>query len=441
MLTRRFDRDIMLLALPALGALAADPLVSLIDTAFVGRLGPEPLAALGICTALFSLTFFAFNFLAYGTTPRVARAAGSGEPAAAGRAVVEAFVLAAVLGLGALVVMQLLAVPALRAMGSSSELLGPALTYMRIRLLAAPAVTLILAANGTYRGFSDTRTPLRVSLVLNALNVVLDALLIFGAGFGLAGAAWATVAAQWTGAVLFVWLLLRRDRHLLGTAPLRLPAPRDLLPFLRIGWELATRTLALLLTLALSTAVATRIGVVEVAVHQVAQQLWLFLALTVDALAIAAQALVPRSLGSGRPADALQVAERLLFLAFAVGLALMLAFWLARGFLGQVFTDDPAVTAGLARIFPFIMLMQPLNALVFALDGILMGFEDFRFLAFAMIASAAAASLFLLLVNPLGLGLAGVWWGLVLLMAARLLSTGGRWLRFRAGSGRLEGRN
>src|SRR5690625_333815 len=431
MLTRRFDREIMLLALPALGALAADPLVSLVDTAFVGRLGPEPLAALGVCTALFSLTFFAFNFLTYGTTPRVARAAGRGDEHGAGAAVMQALVLAAVLGVSALLLMQLLAVPALKAMGASSGILGPALTYMRIRLLAAPAVTLILAANGAYRGFSDTRTPLWVSLVLNSLNIILDAALIFGAGLGLAGAAWATVIAQWTGALLFLWLLLRRDRQLLGSGPLRLPRPQELLPFLKVGWELAVRTLALLLTLTVATAVATRIGVLEVAVHQVAQQLWLFLTLTVDALAIAAQALIPRYLGGGRPADATRVADRLLVLAVLVGVGLLSVFWLSRNLLGPAFTDDPAVTAGLLRIFPFVMLMQPLNAVVFVLDGILMGLEDFRYLAFAMIASAVTAVLFLLLVQPLGLGLAGVWWGLTVLMAVRLLTTGLRWRKLR----------
>src|SRR5690606_4356565 len=180
------------------------------------------------------------------------------------------------------------AVPAILAMGASAELQGPALADLRIRLLAVPAVTVILAANGAYRGFNDTRTPLRVTLLLNLINLVLDPLLIFVAGLGLPGAAWATVVAQWVGAAAFLQLLFGRDRAKLGGA-LRLPRLAELLPFLRIGWELAVRTFSLVLALALATAVATRLGVVEVATHQVAVQLWLFLALVVDALAIAGQ--------------------------------------------------------------------------------------------------------------------------------------------------------
>ncbi len=423
MLSRRFDRQIFALALPALGTLAADPLVSLVDTAWVGRLGPVPLGALGVCTALFSLGFIVFNFLAYATTPRVARALGVGNREGAGRAALESLTLAVILGLVAFLVFQLLAVPALRIMGAHGELFEPALGYLRVRLLAVPALLLILASNGIYRGHQDMRTPFRVALVLNAINFILDPLFIFGFGWGLNGAAWATVIAQWVGAILFVRLLLFRDRGKTGLQSLRdfrMPALATLLPFLRAGWDLALRTFALLLALAVATAVATRVGVIEVAAHQVAVQLWLFMALIVDALAISAQSLVASYVGQGRPAAARAVADRLILLALLVGIALGIFFWLARYPLAGLFTDDAPVVAALLAIFPFVAAMQPLNSLVFIWDGIFIGLEDYRYLAGAMILASLVGIGCFLLVIPLDLGLSGIWWGMVILMLARI---------------------
>lgn len=415
---RRFDRAIAALALPALGALAADPLVSLVDTAFVGRLGAAPLAALGVNTSLFSLLFVVFNFLAYGTTPMVGRALGRGDRDSAGRVVTEALTLALVAGVVALAAVQLLARPLLQGMGAGDALLGPALGYLRVRALAGPALLLITAGNGAFRGFLDTRTPLLLTLLLNAVNLVLDPLFIFGFGWGLQGAAWATTLAQWVGAAAFLTVLLgvRRRRY---RVPLRPPRLRELRPFLRIGGEMLLRTASLVGTLTLATAVAARVGVVAVAAHQVASQLWTFLALVVDALAVAGQGLVATHRGRDAPADARDVADRLLQLGVGVGVALGLGFWALAPWLPRLFTDDPAVLAAVRRVFPFVAAMQPLNALVFVWDGIFMGAEAFGFLARAMLLSGLLAAGVLLLVVPLGWGLTGVWWGLVVLIAAR----------------------
>ena len=195
--------------------------------------------------------------------------------------------------------------------------------------------------------------------------------------------------------------------------------PAELAPFLRVGWALLIRTFALIGAMTAATAVATRVGVLDVAAHQVAAQLWGFLALIVDALAIAAQALVARYVGEGRPADARAVSDRLLVLGLGVGAALGVAFWLARPWLPGLFSDDPAVVATVLSVFPFVAIMQPLNALVFVLDGIFMGLEDFSFLAVAMLLSAAVAAVLLASVLPFGWGLHGVWWALVGLMLAR----------------------
>ncbi len=413
------DRRILALAVPALGALAADPLVSIVDTAFVGRLGVVPLAALGVNTAVFSLAFVVFNFLAYGTTPLVARAVGRGERDAAGALAIHALALAVIAGVGALVLLQLAAGPVLSAMGASGDLRDPALVYLRIRAFAGPAVLLITAGHGVFRGWQDTRTPLVVTLGLNLVNLVLDPLLIFGLGWGLAGAAIATVVAQWVGALLFVWLILGPRREALGVR-LHWPHLRDLAPLVRVGGALLIRTLSLIGTMTLATATAARIGVLAVAAHQVAMQLWLLLALVVDALAVAAQAMI----GEARPAEARLIARRLLLWAAGIGVLLAAAFLLGRPWLPRVFTDDPEAIARVDRLLPFIIFMQPLNALVFVWDGIFMGAGAFRYLAVQMVLSSALAVVLLLLAVPLGWGLAGVWWAIVALMATRAVTLG-----------------
>ncbi len=423
---RVLDREIGALAFPALGALAADPLVSMVDTAFVGRLGTVPLAALGVNAALFSLAFVIFNFLAYGTTPRVARAVGRGDREEAGRVAVQALVLAGVTGVAATLVLLFGADLLLAAMGAGGELLEPARSYLQIRALAGPAVLLIMAGHGIFRGYQDTRTPLLVTLALNGVNLVLDPLLIFGLGWGIEGAAWATVVAQWAGAAGFLALLLGPRRSLLGTRP-RIPHLAEFLPFLRVGGELVFRTFTLIGTLTLAAAVATRLGPASVAGHQVALQLWLLLALVVDAVAVAAQALVARYRGEGDPTLLRQVTHRLLGWGLLTGVILTLLFLLLSPWLPRIFTDDPETLAQVGRIMAFVIWMQPLNALVFVWDGIYMGLEEFRFLALQMLASAALAGGLLLLVLPLEWGLSGVWWGIVALMGVRALTLAWRY--------------
>jgi len=423
---RTLDRQIAALAIPALGALAADPLVSMVDTAFVGRLGVVPLAALGVNAAIFSMAFVVFNFLAYGTTPRVARAWAAGDREGTGRAVMEALTLAVVVGVFATAVLLAGGGVFVHLMGATGELRDPALAYLRIRALAGPAVLLIMAGHGVFRGMQDTRTPLRITLGLNLVNLVLDPVLIFGLGWGLEGAAWATVAAQWAGALAFVRLILGPHRAILGDR-LRVPRPREIVPFLRIGTALSARTFALIGIMTLATAVATRSGTVDVAAHQVAVQLWLLLALVVDAFAVAAQALVGRYRGEGNPAALRVVGDRLLFWGAGSGVLLAATFFVLAPWLPRIFTDDATILAGVAAVLPFVIWMQPLNALVFVWDGIFMGAEEFRFLARQMFLSAGAAAAVLLLVLPMGWGLAGVWWGIVTLMAVRALTLGFRY--------------
>ena len=206
------DREILRLAVPALGALAADPLVSLVDTAFIGRLGANELGSLAIAVAVFTLAFAVFNFLAYGTTPMIARAIGADDRAAAGRIALNAVVVGAVLGVVTALVVAVMATPVLELLGAGPDTIDGAVSYLRIRTLALPAMMLVTVGHGVFRGYQDTRTPMFVTLGLNAVNLVLDPVFIFGLDGGLAGAAWATVIAQWVGAVWFLLILSARRR-------------------------------------------------------------------------------------------------------------------------------------------------------------------------------------------------------------------------------------
>ncbi|MDH3538588.1 MAG: MATE family efflux transporter [Acidimicrobiia bacterium] len=425
---RAHDRKILALGIPALGALAADPLVSLVDTAFVGRLGTTSLAALGIDAAIFGLAFFAFNFLAYGVTPLVAKALGAGEPDRASRIIANGLVAAIGLGTIVTVVLQIGADPILSLMGASSDVASEAAGYLRIRAVAAPAVLIITLGHGAFRGHQDTRTPFYITLGFNLVNLILDPLLIFGAGWGLNGAAIATLAAQWVGATWFLFLIRRRLGLEYGAIE-----PGELFGLLRVGRDVVIRTAALLITFTIATRVAATVGDAEVAAHQVGMQLLIFLALSIDALAIAAQSLIARFVGERRPVEAWDVSVRLLQLGAVVGGGFFVLLVLTRSVVPGWFTSEPEVREAIESMWLILAIMQPLAALVYVWDGIVMGAAEFGYLAWAMVLSGVVAIGALALVVPLGWGLPGVWWGIGLLNVVRAGTLG--WWHFRpAGS-------
>ncbi len=418
----RHDRAILAFALPALATLAIDPLVSMVDTAFVGRLGTTSLAALGVNAGIFGLAFFVFNFLAYGTTPLVARAVGENDRERAGRIAVAGLGIAVVLGVVGSMVLQIFADPIAALMGAESpELRSETLAYLRARAWAAPAVLVITAANGAYRGFLDTRTPLWVGGLLNVVNLVLDPLFLFVFEWGVAGAAWATVVAQWTGALAFCMLLYGRDRDRFSI-PLALPRIGPVTRLLRVGSVLSIRTLALVFTLTAATAVATRLGEEVIAAHQVAWQLWLMFALFVDAFALAAQALVAEHEGAGRADDARDVADRLLQWGLGVGILLGTGVWLAKPLWPAFFDLEPEVEALFGTVLPIVAAMQPLNALVFVGDGIFMGARRFTWIAGAMVFATLPTLGGLAFVYRHQLDLRALWWCMVGLIVLRWLS-------------------
>ena len=426
---RALDRRIALLAFPALGALAADPLLSLVDTLFVSRLGAPALGALGINGAIFGFAFVVFNFLAYATTPLVAQARGRGDQVEAGAVIGRALWLAAGLGVATTALLVVGAGTLVGVMQASSEVAEPAVTYLRIRALAAPAVLVVLAAHGSFRGLADNVTPFRVALAANLVNAVLDPLLIFGLDWGIAGAATASAFSQYGAAVTFLYLLHRR----LGSLPARPPSRGELAGLVRTGSILTLRTLFLVAALAAGTGVAAAAGTAEVAAHQVVRETWFLSAMLVDGLAIAAQALVAEQVGKGDRSGARRVSSRLLFWGGVVG-AGMAFLWLVAGpLLAATFAPDATVSGLIQQVTPIAALMAPLAAVVWVLDGVFLGELRLHLLLSSTAAGAVVGVAGFAATQLLGWGLAGVWWSTAALVAGRGVVLVYGWRRPRPG--------
>ena len=410
-----YDREIIGLALPALGALAAEPLYLLADTAMVGHLGTEQLAALAIAGTLLTATFTLFNFLTYGTTAQVARLSGAEEHETAGRLAAQALWLATALGVTLTATLAAAAVPLVSLMGGEGHTGELAVMYLRIGAIGLPFALIALAGQGFLRGVSDLRTPLVIVVVANAANVVLNVLFIYGFGWGLAGSAWATVVAQAGMGAAFVAKLLS------APANSRRPSLAAIRPLMRIGGEIFVRTTALYASFLVASAVLARIGNDSLAAHQIAFQLFVFLALVLDAIAIAGQVIVGRSLGAGDADEAYPAAARMIELAVAAGAAFGLILLALIEVLPRAFTSDPGVLDEARKIWPLFALMMPANGAVFALDGILIGAGDTRFLMWGMLFSSLCVFVPIALASlAFDLGIVGVWCGLLGLIAARL---------------------
>lgn len=403
---RSYDREILRLGVPALGALIAEPLYVLVDTAIVGHVGTAQLAGLGIGSTLVLTAYSTLIFLAYGTTGPVARLLGAGERARAATHGVQGLWLAAMLGVALLVGGLAFAGPLVDAMGADGTTRGYALDYFRISLLGVPALTTILAGTGYLRGLQDTRTPLVVALATAIGNVVLEVLFVLVWDWGVAGSAWSTVLVQTLGAFAYVRVVARDVRSL--DAPVR-PEWSIIRSQLRVSWDLFVRTVALRAALLITTAVATRVGTTELAGHQIVFETYNLLALLLDSVAIAAQALVGRYLGAGDVASARGASRRMVEWGIAMGLVALVLVLALRRLLPDVFTDDPAVAHIAAFLYIHIALLMPASAVIWVLDGVLIGAGDLAYLARAMVITAVGFGGAALLVGVLDLGIGWVW--------------------------------
>ncbi|ANF32261.1 MATE family efflux transporter [Leifsonia xyli] len=396
-LRRPVDREILRLAVPALGALIAEPVFLLADSAMVGHLGVEPLAGLGIASAVLQTIVGLMVFLAYSTTPAVARRLGAGDLHGAVAAGVDSCWLALALGV-VLAAAGWAASPFLVGLfGASPGVTGQAEQYLSISMLGLPAMLIVYAATGVLRGLQDTRTPLAVAVAGFAANIVLNFVFIYVAGLGIAGSALGTVAAQWAMVAVYGVIVARHARRV--GAPL-LPHHAGIGRTARAGGWLFLRTASLRAAMLLAVFAATQLGPDELAAFQVTMTVFATLAFALDALAIAAQALIGKGLGEGDLKGVRTVLRRCIQWGIGAGAVLGVVTVALSPFAAALFTSDPSVAALLPLPLAIVGLGAPLGGYVFVLDGVLIGAGDARYLAltglinvavFVPLAIAAAA--------------------------------------------------
>ena len=432
---RELDRRIAALALPALGSIAAEPAYSLADTAIVGHLGRVPLDALAIAATALTMTAWVAIFLTTATTSAVAGLAAGRATDRAARSAGAAYLVAAAGGT-AVAVATIVAAPWIAALlggqqaGAHQLVLSGAVGYLRASAAGLPFLYLSYAGNGHLIGLADTRTPLRIAVTANVLNVALEVFLVYGLHLGLLGSAWGTVAAQVAAAALYAAASWRRARVRPGR-----PGRAEVTALLRDGHQLSVRTIALGVVPLTTTAIAARLGPVALGGQQIAMRVWYLLALLLDALAVPAQVYVSASLGAGDREGARLVGRRTMRLGLIAGIGLgvvtaALAVWVP-----ALFTPDPAVRHAATVALLVAALTQPAAALAFVLDGLILGLSDYVAMRRAMIlAIVAYAPVAALVLRFHRLGLPGIWLALGLWLAARAVLLGRRWRR-RVGPG------
>lgn len=409
-------REILRLAVPAFGALVAQPLFTLIDAAIVATLGTTSLAALGAGAQVFTTVTGLAIFLAYGTTAVVARRVGAGQVARGITDGIEGTALGLVIGVAATAVTWAAGPLLLTWIGTSPESTPEALAYLRTISLAFPFALAAMASVGVLRGLQDTATTLWVTVVAVVANIVLTAYLVLVAGWGIRGSAWATVAAEVLAAGLFLGVLAARaHRHGAVLRPSRsgvLVAARGAVPLL---W----RTVALRAVFVLAVMVAARLGDPELAAYYVTFTVWYLLALGMDALAIAGQALLGRHLGAGAADVARAVTWQMTRWGVGLGLVLMGVVLVSRTVVPTLFGEDPTVHAMVAAALVVVALQQPLAGVVFVLDGVLLGAGDARYLAWSQLAALVAFAPAAWWVLGADGTVTDLWWALTVFMAVR----------------------
>ncbi|MFZ3569361.1 MATE family efflux transporter [Streptomyces sp. BH097] len=430
---RRHDREIVALAVPAFGALVAEPLFLMVDSAIVGHLGTSQLAGLAVASALLQTAVSIFVFLAYATTAAVARRVGSGDLKSAIQQGMDGIWLALFLG-AVVVAVTLPTAPSLVELFGASDTATPyAITYLRISSLGIPPMLIVLAATGVLRGLQNTKTPLYVAVAGFIANAGLNAALVYGAGLGIAGSAWGTVIAQVGMAVVYLVVVVRGARR--HGASLR-PDAAGIRACAQAGAPLLVRTISLRAILMIATAVAARLGDADVAAHQIILSLWSLTAFALDAIAIAGQAIIGRYLGADDAPGARAVCRRMVEWGIAAGVVLGVLIVATRPLFVPLFTSDQLVQDAALPALIVVALSQPICGIVYVLDGVLMGAGDGPYLAWAMLVTLAVFTPVALLVPVFGGGLTAVWGAMALMMTVRMITL---WIRYRSGRWAVTG--
>lgn len=442
-------REITQIAFPAALALTADPLASLIDTAFIGRIGSVEVGAVGVSIAIFSQVTKVFNFpLVSVTTSLVAAEDATTEimdkeldmegstkdvldsdekdllisstciekkllPS-----VSSALVLGGAIGIIEAFILILGAGPILSTMGvnSDSPMKFPAGKYLKLRALGAPAVVISLATQGVFRGFKDTTTPLYATVAGDISNIVLDPVLIFLLRLGVSGAAVAHVLSQYLIAYILLWKLHKR-------VVLLPPKISDLRfgHFFKSGLLLLARVTAATFCLTLAASMAARQGPETMAAFQICMQIWMATSLLADALALAGQAILASAFAKGDYEKAKNTAARTLQMGMVLGVFLAVVLGGSLHMLAKVFTNDVNVLKIMRIGIPFVAATQPLNTMAFVFDGVNFGASDFAYAAYSMVSVSIFTILCLLILSPYW-GFVGIWIGLTILMILRMVA-------------------
>jgi putative MATE family efflux protein len=419
---RRFnphDREILRLAVPAFGALVAEPLFLLSDSAIVGHLGTAQLGGLGVAGQALTTLVYLCVFLAYGTTAGVARQVGAGDLRAAIRQGIDGIWLALAIGAGLVVLCWPLVPTLVDLFGASASVAPYARTYLAISLLGIPGMLVVLAGTGVLRGLQDTRTPLVVSIGGFGANLVLNVLFVLVLNWGIAGSAWGTVIAQTGSAAVYVVMVLRAARRQGASVRPDLPGLRAAAS---AGVHLLVRTAAMRVVLIVGTSVAARMGDAEIAAYQVGFQVWTLLAFALDAIAIAGQAITGRHLGASDVPAARAATRRMIGWGVVCGVVFGAGILIVRPWLPLLFTSDDRVRSLLLGSLVLVALMQPIAGVVFVLDGILIGAGDGPYLAITSLIAMVAFLPAALAAYRFDTGLIGLWLAIGLWMAARFVT-------------------
>ncbi|DBA86461.1 hypothetical protein WJX79_010137 [Trebouxia sp. C0005] len=418
--TTRYDREIFAVLFPALLAIFLDPVMILVDTAIVGRLGTLPLAAVGLSNLLFFFCTVFFSFLLVVTTPRVASAVANHDLEEASLTTAHTLLVGAVCGVMLGTALWHGAPSLVAVLRPDAAVYALAVPHLQMKALACPAAVLMFVAVGAFRGFKDTTTPLVASAAANAVNLSLDLFFVFVAGWGVIGAASAATIGQYVGLATMLFMLWRKD--VLRLSDLKsLPSPRELLPMAQAGFGLAFCIAAIMCSVVGATTIATGLGAVTLAAHTVVKNIVDYANNIFGTFSTVAQSLVASELGKGNAVDAQGVLIRLLQIGFATGSLVSLALLLLQGRLIALFTTDAQVIAQATAILPLIAFVMPFAPFATSLEGTLLGALEIPHVAIRTILSATVSCSFLYWANMQHIGLLGVWSGLVLVIFLNML--------------------
>ena len=413
------DREMFTLAIPALGALVAEPLYVLVDTAVIGHIGTPELGGLGLAAQVIGTVLSVSLFLAYGTTSAVARLLGAGKGKEAAHQAVQGLWIAVAVAVVFAVICWVFAPTFLRLLQAESDVEHFGVRYLRISVFGFPAMLLVLAGVGYLRGLKDTKRPLIIAVATAAGNLVLELVLVFGLDFGVGASALSMVVFQWVAAAFYLrWIALAASANMVSWTP----DLTTLKALGRDGVDLFIRTSALRASFIVAAAFAAAKGTSDLGAHEIATQLFFVIALALDAIAIAGQAMVGTLLGAGDARRAASVGRRLAGWGLLLGMGVAVVLLCLRPWLPEVFTNDPAVVEKTLGLLILLALMQPLAGVAFALDGVLIGAGDMRFLAIAMVANATVFLAAVTAVHIAGGGVAGLWAALAGFMGVRAMT-------------------